>query len=241
MDYQPQCAVAHRNAQVSGGLPRDILLDQATHRNLDRRGRGRRNFVAMSGRLPQPEGLSPRGGRSLAARGDPPNELEASVEEVLTNLEKRAVSIREQEAFHAQQEVHHREQRALCAAELEKVEQSLEAFRNIAPTAVDLARPLAAAATPAGAVEEALPPPGRLMVSRLLRMVVANPALQEPFGATAVAAEANRRFAARLRKPIGPRTASDVLRRMLTEGEIELAREGKAFHEALYRRRPRRR
>jgi hypothetical protein len=161
-----------------------------------------------------------------------------SVEEVLANLEQRAVSLREQEAFHAQQEVHHREQRALCAAELEKVQQSLEAFRAVAATAVDLALPLAASAVSGGtAAAEALPPPGRLQVSRLLRMVIENPDLEEPFGATAVAAEANRRFADRLREPIGPRTASDVLRRMLAEGKVQLAREGKAFHEALYRRR----
>lgn len=36
------------------------------------------------------------------------------------------------------------------------------------------------------------------------------------------------------------RRASDVLRRMLAEGEIQIAREGKAFHEALYVRRPKR-
>jgi hypothetical protein len=41
-----------------------------------------------------------------------------------------------------------------------------------------------------------------------------------------------------LRKPVGPRAASDVLRRMLAAGEIELVREGKAFHEALYRKKP---
>ena len=160
-----------------------------------------------------------------------------SVEEVLANLEQRAVALREQEAFHAQQEVHHREQRALCAAELEKVLQSLEAFRTVSATAVDLVRPLAASAVPRGtAEEEELPPPGRLQVSRFLRIVVESPGLEEPFGATAVAEEANRRFADHLRELISPRTASDVLRRMLAEGEIRLARKGKAFHEALYRR-----
>jgi hypothetical protein len=161
-----------------------------------------------------------------------------SVEEVLANLEQRAVSLRDQEAFHAQQEVHHRKQRELCAAELEKVQQSLEAFRTVAATAVDLVLPLAAHAGSGGTAEkEELPPPGRLQVSRLLRTVIESPDLKEPFGATAVAAEINRRFADRLREPIGPRTASDVLRRMLAEGKVQLTREGKAFHEALYRRR----
>jgi hypothetical protein len=161
-----------------------------------------------------------------------------SVEDVLAHLETRAVFHREQEALHAQQETHHQEQKVFHAAELERVLASLEAFRTVATQAVDLARPLAAAAA-ATVEEEKLPPPGRLMVSRLLRLTVATSNLPEPFSPTAVAAEANRRFAQRLKKPIGSRTASDVLRRLVGEGELQVAREGKAFHEALYaKRRP---
>ena len=51
-----------------------------------------------------------------------------------------------------------------------------------------------------------------------------------------VAEETNRRFGNRLRDEVGSRTASDVLRRMLAQGEVKLVRKGKAFHEALYRR-----
>jgi len=159
-----------------------------------------------------------------------------SVEDVLSQLEKRETFHREREAFHSQQEASHREERALHAAELEKVLQSLEAFRTAASTAVDLARPPAAKPV---SDEEELPPPGRLQISRLLRSVILSPALPEPFGASAVAAEANRRIRDRL-SPVDRRTASDVLRRMLAEGTIRLAREGKAFHEALYTRSPRR-
>jgi hypothetical protein len=162
-----------------------------------------------------------------------------SVEEVLSTLEQRAAFHREQEALHAQQEVHHREQRAFHAAELEKVLQNLEAFRTVAAAAVDLARPLAPKSAAVAEDEEAsLPPPGRLQVSRFLQLAVER--LEEPFGPTAVAAEANRRFGSRLRKPISPRTASDTLRRMLREGAIQLVRKGKASHEALYRRSGRR-
>jgi hypothetical protein len=162
---------------------------------------------------------------------------EISVEQVLTNLEKRLKLHQEQEAFHARQELYHREQRELQAAEMEKVRVSLEAFRGAAPFAVDLAKGLP---TPAPAEDETLPPPGRLMAGRLVRLAVQRPSFAQPFGPTAVAREVNRRFASRLRKPVGERMVSNVLRRMLAEGEIELAREGKAFHEALYtRRRPR--
>jgi hypothetical protein len=156
-----------------------------------------------------------------------------SVEEVLANLEQRAVFHREQEALHAQKMALHQAEQALHAGELEKVLQSLEAFRAVAAAAVDLAQPLARPASE----EVDLPPPGRLMVSRLLRLVAERPGLAEPFSATAVAAEANRRFADRLRKPIQARMAADVLRRMVREGLLQVAQEGKAFHEALYVRR----
>jgi hypothetical protein len=160
-----------------------------------------------------------------------------SVEQVLTSLERRLEHHLEQEAFHARQEAHHREQRELQAAEAEKVRQGLEAFRGIAPLALDLAQPLASQSGPAAATEEILPPAGRLMASRLVRLAVQSAA--EPFGPTAVTEEVNRRFAGRLREPLGPRMVSNVLRRMLAEEEIELVREGKPFQEALYNRTPR--
>ncbi len=161
-----------------------------------------------------------------------------SIEEVLANLEQRAAFHREQEALHAQQEAHHREQRAAHAAELAAVQQSLEAFRTAAETAVGLARPVVAPPVPAVVEEEELPPPGRLRVSQLIRRVVASPDLQDPFGPSAVAEEFNRRYGQRLGQDIGPRTASDVLRRMLAEGRIRLAQKGKAVREAMYTRRP---
>ncbi|HSU84571.1 MAG TPA: hypothetical protein VLR69_19310 [Thermoanaerobaculia bacterium] len=168
-----------------------------------------------------------------------------SVEEVLANLERRAAFHREQEVlhaqqvvFHAQKEEQHREEQALHAAELQKVLQSLETFRAAAAGAVDLAQALPPAAQPAAAIGETrLPPRNRKMVGRLIKLAAESPGLPEPFGPTDVAVEANRRFAGRLPEPVGPRTASDVLRRMLAEGELQLVREGKPFQEALYRRR----
>jgi hypothetical protein len=164
-----------------------------------------------------------------------------SVEELLSQLEKREAHHREREAFHAEQEafhgqqqVHHREQRAVHAAELEKVRQNLATFRAAAASAADLVGPVEPAAPPAA---PKLPAPGKKFVSELLRLVIASPELQEPFGPAAVAAEANRRFRAHLREPVGPRTASDVLRRLVREGELQLVRKGKAHIEALYKRR----
>jgi hypothetical protein len=158
-----------------------------------------------------------------------------SVEEVLANLEARAAFHREQEAhhraqvaFHAQQEVHHREQEVFHGAEREKVLRDLEAFRSVAASVAAQLRPQA---------EEAeLPPPNRKMVGRLVKLAVESPDLPEPFGPASAAAETNRRFADRLPRPVAPRTASDVLRRLLAEGWLELVRKGTAKREALYRR-----
>jgi hypothetical protein len=164
--------------------------------------------------------------------------LKLSVEEVLSNLERRAEFHREQEALHARQMVHHQEQQALHGAELAKVLENLAAFRGVAATAVDLARRLPPRPESVPAIDPAkLPPPGRNRVARLLKLVVESQNLPAPFGATAVATEASRRFADHLSNPIDARTASDVLRRLLAEGEIRLVREGKPFHEALYARR----
>jgi hypothetical protein len=155
-----------------------------------------------------------------------------SVEDVLSNLEARAAFHRAQEALHAEHEIRHRDQRAFHAAELEKVLQNLEAFRTVASAAVELARPPG----PKLLAELKLPPPGRLMAGRLVRLVAESMDLEEPFGPTAVAAEVNRYFADRLPEPVSQRAASDVLRRIAAEGGLQLVREGKPFHEALYKR-----
>jgi hypothetical protein len=158
-----------------------------------------------------------------------------SVEEVLSQLETRAAALRAEEALHAEQEALHKVQRESCAAELEKILAALESFRTAAADAVSFAQ-AAGVRSAAQDVPEKLPPPGRLMVSRLLRLAIESPDLPEPFGATAVAAETNRRFAARLKLRVESRTASDVLRRMRGEGRLELVRKGKAQTEAMYRR-----
>jgi hypothetical protein len=158
-----------------------------------------------------------------------------SVEDVVANLEARAALHREkeafhrdQEAFHAQQVVHHREQQALHTAELEKVVRDLETFRTVAASA---------AAQPIQRRQELeVPPPGRKRVGRMVELIAESPDLQEPFGPTAIAEETSRRYADHLDEPVDPRAASDVLRRMLAEGDLELVRKGTAKREALYRR-----
>jgi hypothetical protein len=56
----------------------------------------------------------------------------------------------------------------------------------------------------------------------------------ERFTPSAMAREVNETFAKRLRRPVTGRTASVALRRLAILGRIQLVREGKAFHEAIY-------
>jgi len=157
-----------------------------------------------------------------------------SVADVLESLEARAAFHREREAFHAAQEEQHRQERARNAAELEKVLHNLEAFRTASASAVELVQK----ASPPEPTEPPVKAPasGRLMASRHIRAVVEAWPDGEPFGASAVTAEVNRRFGDRLRKPVDTRTASDILRRLSKERKIHLVRPGKAFSEALYAR-----
>lgn len=160
-----------------------------------------------------------------------------SVDQVIANLEKRLAFHQEHQAAHARQEALHREQRELHEAEIEKLRQGLESFRGLIPVVDELGKPLPeplpASSMPTG---DDLPS-GRLLASRLVRLIVQSPGFTEPFGPTSVAAEINRRFAHRLKKPVDRRMVSNVLRRLLAEGLIEIAREGKAFQEAQYVRR----
>jgi hypothetical protein len=157
-----------------------------------------------------------------------------SVAAVLESLEAQAAFHREREAFHAAQEEQHRQERARHAAELETVLHNLEAFRTVSASAVELVRQ----ASPSEPAEPPVKAPasGRLMASRFIRAVAESRTDGEPFGASAVTAEVNRRFGDRLKKPIDIRTTSDVLRRMSKERRIHRVRPGKAFSEALYAR-----
>ncbi|MEA2600943.1 MAG: hypothetical protein QOF89_1935 [Acidobacteriota bacterium] len=76
------------------------------------------------------------------------------------------------------------------------------------------------------------------LLLQVVRAVIATLPAGEPFGPTAVATETNRRHADTLGRPLDAHTVSDILRRMRAEGSFHLVQEGKAFHEALYARRP---
>lgn len=161
-----------------------------------------------------------------------------SVAEILAKLEARIAHHEQQVAFHKQQETHHREQSAAHAAELDKVRQHFESFKAAALPAADLAGvPVA----PEPAREEE--PDDlhefvgkRIMASKLIVRVIDSFGEGETFGATRVAAEANRRYQGTLKKPVDARAASTVLRRLRDAGELHQVQSGGAAHEALYSR-----
>jgi hypothetical protein len=160
--------------------------------------------------------------------------LNLSLSEILVNLERGIESLGERVALHARQEEHHREQRALLEAELEKAKGHLESFRALAATAADLHLP-AAAPPPPPAEEDLGPHP---TVAQMVTRVVADRPEGERFGPKLVVSEVNRRFGKLLRRPVEPPTVSVVLRRMSEARRIHQYRPGKANHEALYTRMP---
>ncbi|MFY9825099.1 MAG: hypothetical protein WAM82_27220 [Thermoanaerobaculia bacterium] len=157
-----------------------------------------------------------------------------SVAEVLANLEKRLAFHREQETLHREQEAVHREQAAFHAGEGEKVAKHLEAFKTVALPAAEFAAP--PPAPPPPPEEPELVGGGKLFISRAVARVALSWPEGEAFGGSHVASEVNRRFSAKLRRPIDGRLAAVTLRRLYTAGKILLLREGKAYHEALYSR-----
>ncbi len=167
-----------------------------------------------------------------------------SVAEVLAKLEERIAHHRQQADFHAQQEVYHREQNAIHLAELKKVTEHFEAFKATALPAAELAGIGAAPPQPVKEeVEDDRELIGkhgkRILASRLVARVADRMADGVTFGAKQVAAETNRRYRDKLRRPIDARAASVTLRRLEAAGRLRLVRKGKSNHEGLYTKPPR--
>jgi hypothetical protein len=157
-----------------------------------------------------------------------------TVAQILANLEKKLAFHRDQETLHTQQEAFHREQRGVHGAEIEKVARHLEAFKAVALPAAELATP---PAPPPPAEEPDLG--AKPLITRLVSRVVASKPAEETFGSSHIAAEVNRRYPTKLRRPVDPRTVSVTLRRLRDIGEIHEVREGRAHHEAIYAKGPR--
>jgi hypothetical protein len=158
-----------------------------------------------------------------------------SIAEILTKLEARIEFHRQQAAHHVAQEAWHREQSTHHSAELEKVLARFEAFKATAGDAADLAAESVLPQPPKGLVDD-LPPGRKFTQSKLIQRVVQDLEPGVPFTATQVAAEVNRRFRERLKRPVDKRVAATALRRLRDSREIREVEAGRSFHEAWYQR-----
>jgi hypothetical protein len=154
-----------------------------------------------------------------------------SIAETLSRLEAQIALHRDKQAFHAEQKIHHQNEEARHAAELERLSQHYATFRE--------------AASGVEAVLPPAPPPeekplddsdlgDRPKISRALGRVVASWPAGVPFGASAVAGTANQRFAGKL--SLSARDAASYLRRRSLDGSLQVVREGRPFHETLYQK-----
>ncbi|HEX6904098.1 MAG TPA: hypothetical protein VF789_30590 [Thermoanaerobaculia bacterium] len=156
-----------------------------------------------------------------------------SVAEILAKLETRIEFHRQQASHHVERENWHREQSAHHSAELQKVLARFEAFKATAAEAAELA--VESVIPQMGPVDD-LPPGRRFTKSKLIFRVVQDQEEGKPFNATQIAAEVNRRFRERLRRPVDKRVVATTLRRLRDTGEIRELVAGRSFHEARFSR-----
>jgi hypothetical protein len=79
------------------------------------------------------------------------------------------------------------------------------------------------------------------MLSRLISAVIADKRGDEPFNATRLAQEIDRRFGKRLGRRVDPRSVASQLRRLFQRGTIHQIQKGQAHREAVFsRERPKR-
>lgn len=158
---------------------------------------------------------------------------QTSLESIVSRLEAQIAFDQEREAFHAAQETFHREQRAVFAAEIEKLTAVLEAFKTAAATTAEL-ETRAAAFTP--------PPKPNLDIgrkaslTRMIRRVLETRPAGDVFGTNFITAEINRHYRERLRRPVKAKLVSITLKRLQRQGELRQVRAGRPHHEALYSR-----
>lgn len=156
-----------------------------------------------------------------------------SIQDVLARLEAKVKHLSEQVELHSRQEVFHREQKEQSAAELEKVSQHLDEFRRTAGAVLEIA---GVDTRPAVVSEEGPDLGGKPMLSRLISTVIADKRGDEPFNATRLAQEVDRRFGKRLGRRVDPRSVATQLRRLCERGKIHQVQKGQAHRETVFTR-----
>lgn len=158
-----------------------------------------------------------------------------SVDEIVAALEAEVAVQRERSAYHAQHEEFHREKRSQHEAALEAASRRLEEFRAISAAALEL---VGRRAAPAGPPDPGMDigPASKPRLTRILTTILAELGPGQHFGPGWLAAEVNRRFRDRLRKPVTARQMSDACRRLTRIGRLEQVRQGKGRYESRFMR-----
>jgi hypothetical protein len=159
-----------------------------------------------------------------------------SVARILTELKEQIEHYRSRETFHAEQEVLHRQQKESNAADLQVALERLAAFEAAADAAGELVT-RAREARREKVVDDSIPA-GKIVMSKLTERLVFGRDMEETFGARDITLEIQERYGSRLKRKIDVRTVAAKLRRMARSRMIHRVREGRSFHEALYRRGP---
>jgi hypothetical protein len=157
--------------------------------------------------------------------------------QMLAQLEAKATHNREQQALHAEREAFHRDKAAHHTSELEAALASLEALRTAVETAGELLGRDRSALI-AAASDDELDVRRKRSLSRMVARVIEGLGPDETFGATSVTRSIEERWGAKLRRRPDPRSVAASLRRWAAAGRLHQVREGRAHHEALYRKRP---
>lgn len=164
---------------------------------------------------------------------------QASIEEVLAQLEKEMAFHRQQAEHHAEQEAFHRERHAVHTTEHGALAGLYEAFKASAGAVAEVAARAAAAAAPQPEPKPAPPPPGPVTPqppAKLVARLVAELPPGEDFTPTWIAAEVNRRYRSELKKLLSVPAASTILRRMAADRRIRLVQQGISHAPSVYRR-----
>lgn len=158
-----------------------------------------------------------------------------SVEQIVAALEAEVAVQRERTAYHAQHEELHREKRTQHETALETATRRLEEFRAISAAALEL---VGHRASPFGPPDTGMDigPASRPRLTQILKMIVEELGTNQHFGPGWLAAEVNRRFGDRLRKPVTTQQMSDACRRLVRTGRLRQARQGKGRYESRFMR-----
>jgi hypothetical protein len=129
------------------------------------------------------------------------------------------------------------EQKGLHEAEHRKAVDRYESFKaastEIGEMLVDVKPRVPSPARPSEDVAAG----GWRWLSKLMTRVLEAKGPDEVFGPSTLIKEIQERWGAKLKHRIDPRSASTTLRRWATEGRLDLVRDGRSYHESLYRKR----